>query len=972
MSWWSTLLLVVFAQASLGSYLLPGDVVPRHYDLAFTYDIDPRTNFSYYAVADIQLSVKRTTSKIVLHAQDFFIPDGKVTVSGLMDPKVLEVKLNDTFNLLTIALDKDLMEGYNYTLTIPFYGNLRQGLDGVYISSYINKKLQSKEYLIATQFEAIWARKGFPCFDEPMYKATFKVAIGHNKDFTAVANMPLMAGTNENAIERHWPWMVIGQTFNKDKSSFVWDYFHVSVPMSTYLVAFVVSKFSYVESPPELSHTKFRIWARSDAADQTAYAANIGPRVLTHFEKWFNVSFPLPKQDMIAIPDFSAGAMENWGLITYRETALLYDKEQSSFLNKERVAEVVAHELAHQWFGNLVTMKWWSDLWLNEGFATFAASVGVAAVEPTWQALSGYAVNNILAVLNLDALESSHPVSVPIDNPKRISEIFDEISYKKGATLIRMMTMFLGDEVFRKAINRYLLKYSYKNAEQDDLWHELTMASESHGVLPRNVSVKTVMDTWTTQTGYPLLTVTRDYDDQSVTVTQRRYLSLGARASSSSSWWVPLRVVSAREAREAPRPLQWLADRDGLYSDHRFSTDASDHEWLLFNADMIAPYRVNYDARNWQLLTQALLSERYSAVPVLGRVQLLSDAFALAATNRLDYTTTLKLASYLQRETDYLPLSTALKALSKIETVLKRTPDYGAFQKYVRKLIRSSYERSGGLAVGKILNGDDLNSVKMQVMTSSWACRMKVPGCEENAVRLFNQWMETENPDENNPIPLDLRTAVYCAGVSRGSVREWRFVLARKQRANVAAARAQLLAALACTREVWILQQYLEWTVTDNPEVRRQDAVSVIVNIASSSVGYYVAKEFIYTRIEEIYNAFKGHGQNSLGHIVKTLLYQFTTQRELDEFMAWHGANSKYFEDVKLAVQQAIERARVNIDWTDNNRALVVDKMREFSAPDPTPSVKPWTGHPNFIYSIFAIHNISSVRLRPFKYSVGK
>ncbi|XP_022827407.1 aminopeptidase N-like [Spodoptera litura] len=911
-------------------YLLPGDVVPTHYHLKYAFDIDPATNFSYFGVVDIYLNVKKATSKIVLHANDILIAIPIVRVGDVPSHKVTGYKVNDTYSLMTISLDKDLQEDQNYTLTIPFYGNIKHGLDGAYISTYVDKMTKEKEYLITTQFEAISARKAFPCFDEPMYKATYSIVIGHHKDYTAISNMPLENSVSENALEDHWPWSQIEKKFMKPKSDFVWDSYEKSVAMSTYLLAFVVSKFSFVQSPPELSDTKFKIWARPDALDQTAYASTTGPKALSYFEQWFNLSYPLPKQDMIAIPDFASGAMENWGLITYREKDLLYDEKQSSFLNKERVATVIAHELAHQWFGNLVTMKWWSDLWLNEGFATFAATVAVNHVEPTWNADKSSAVNDMLLILNLDALESSHPVSVPIDDPKRISEIFDDISYQKGSTLIRMMTMFLGDEVFRKAINNYLRKYSYNNAEQDDLWLELTAVSKKYGVLPNNVTVKDIMDTWTKQTGYPILTVTRDYEDKSITVSQRRYLSLAARSTSLTSWWVPLSVVCEPEARGPPPALRWLAANQGLTKLHRFEHGAERDHWLLFNHNMIAPYRVNYDTRNWQLLSNALKSNEYTRVPLLGRVQLLSDAFALAWTNHLEYSTVLNLASYLQHETEYLPLYTGLRGLMQIENVLKRSPDYGAFQKFVRKLIGDVYVRSGGLATKKILNGHDLNSVKMQVTISSWACRMKVPGCEENAIQLYKQWMDTENPDENNPIPLDLRRTVYCVGVSRGSVAEWRWALAREQRANVAAARSALLAALTCTKDVWILAQYLEWTVTEGSGVRKQDVLPVIVNIIRSPVGYYVAKDFIYTRVEEIYNTFKGQYRR-MGEMIKTLLQQFTTQRELDTFLEWREKNAQYLVDSKLAVEQAIENAQVNINWITKNRKNVVDKLREFS-----------------------------------------
>ncbi|XP_014365202.2 aminopeptidase N [Papilio machaon] len=961
--------LVLVLPVVLAEYLLPGDVVPKHYDVRLVFDVDPRTNYSFFGVADILLDVKKTTSKIVLHAQDFIVADDKVVFHGAGDlPVVTSVKLNDTYNFLTLTLNKELVEGSSYRLQIPFYGNLKIGLDGVYISTYVNKKTNLREYLIATQFEAISARKGFPCFDEPVYKATFRLNIGHHEEFSAVSNMPLFNTSSDNALEDVWPWETIAKKFRKDRAHFVWDQFENSVPMSTYLVAFVVSKFAYVESPPELANTKFRIWARSDAIDQTAYAANLGPRVLSHFERWFNVSFPLPKQDMIAIPDFSAGAMENWGLVTYRETALLYDNQQSSFLNKERVAEVIAHELAHQWFGNLVTMKWWSDLWLNEGFATFAASVGVAAVEPAWRADRTYALDNILSVLSLDALESSHPVSVPIDNPKRISEIFDEISYRKGSTIIRMMTMFLGEHVFREAINNYLVKHSYGNAEQDDLWSELTAATQRHGGLSRNVTVKQVMDTWTTQTGYPLLTVTRDYSDNSLTISQKRYLSLGARASSSASWWVPLRVLCEGEEQTQMETgqVQWLAAGEGTNTLHRFEHGAAPEQWVIFNTDMIAPYRVNYDPRNWQLITRALASG-HRAVPVLARVQLLSDALELAWAGRLDYTTALQLTSYLQKEMDYLPLSTGLRGLAKIENVLKRTPDYGAFQKFVRRLIGETYTRSGGLSSSKILNEDDLISVKMQVTTSSWACRMKVPGCEENAIALFDRWMETPNPDQNNPIPLDLRRTVYCVALSRGSVRHWRFALERRRSANVAAARDQLLHALACSRDTWILAQYLEWAITEGSEVRRQDAAAVLAGVTRSTVGYYVAKDFIYDRIEDIYNAFS-QGRR-IGFIIKTLLDQFTTQKELDQFLVWKQKNEKYLEDAHLAVEQGVERARVNIDWLARHRRHVVDRLREFSSY--RRPADQWEEQ-SIMLSIYAIHNLTSSRSPNYVYEIGK
>lgn len=928
-------LLSVACLLQLGSasdFHLPTDVVPTHYDLRLLYDIDPNSNFSYFGVVDILITAKRQTSQIVLHAENMKIKEDGVKVLGQSDtPDVTAVKINDTYNFLTLTLDGVLEEGENYTLTLPFYGNLAMTLNGAYISTYVDEKSSTKEYLVTTQFEATYARKAFPCFDEPIYKATYTLTIGHEKEYTAISNMPQTAAIEQNTLEEHWPWDVVGAEFKKEQSSFVWDQFEKSVPMSTYLVAYVVSKFVHVESPPGFSTTKFRIWARKDSLEQTAYASIIGPKVLNFFEQYFNVSFPLPKQDMIAIPDFSAGAMENWGLITYRETLLLFAEGQTSFLSKQRIASVIAHELAHQWFGNLVTMKWWTDLWLNEGFATFVGSLGMNAVEPAWRAHNLEAVQSMHALWNLDSLESSHPVSVALEDPKKINEIFDAISYQKGAMIIRMMTMFLGEDIFRKALNRYLKKYSYHNAEQDDLWRELTEVSLMYGGLSRNVTVKEVMDTWTTQTGYPILTVTRDYNDKSLTVTQKRYLSLTSRTETNSGWWVPLRVLCEKEVQSGPVALQWLAASEGRLTHQRYEHDSAPQEWVLFNSDMTAPMRVNYDQRNWQLLSAALRSERFASIPVMGRVQLVADAFELAWTDRLEYNTALELVSYLHRETDYLPISTALRALGKIENVVKRSPEYGAYQKFVRRLISDQYVKAGGMAAKKILNADDLLSVHMQVLTSRWACRMNVPGCEDNAIDLLQQWMDTKNPDQNNPIPLDLRGTVYCVALERGGVAHWRFVLARRQRSQVPSERLALLYALACTREVWILNQYLEWSVTENSEIRAQDSASAIISVVRSTVGYYVAKDFIYNRIDDLKQRFKSQPR-ALGHIIHSLLDEFTTQKELDEFSVWYEKYIKYFEGAKLTIQQGIENAKVNINWTTTKKDAVIAKLREFSS----------------------------------------
>jgi len=270
--------------------------------------------------------------------------------------------------------------------------------------------------------------------------------------------------------------------------------------MSTYLVAYSVNDFSNKPSTLPKS-VQFRTWARSNAIDQCDFAAEFGPKVLQYYDEFFDIKFPLPKIDQFAVPDLSYNAMENWGLVTFRESRLLFSPGHSSLADQQMLAYVVAHELAHQWFGNLVTMKWWTDLWLNEGFATYVGSLGVEHIHPDWHSKDRSALSSLMTTFRLDALVNSHPISRPIQMVSQITESFDEISYQKGSCVLRMMHLFLGEVAFRSGVKSYLQLYAYNNAEQDNLWESLTQAAHKNGALSKNYDIKTIMDSWTLQTG---------------------------------------------------------------------------------------------------------------------------------------------------------------------------------------------------------------------------------------------------------------------------------------------------------------------------------------------------------------------------------------------------------------------------------------------------------------------------------------
>lgn len=887
-------------QAAQG-YRLPDNVLPQKYNLEILTNLE-ENNFSFEGKVWIKIQCLRPTNKIILHAKDLEIMEKEVTLKQITTPNdtvVIPVnshnyaKENDFY---IVMLGQRLVPGNTYRFYIPFKGMLNEGLAGYYRSSYFDRMVNKTKWLAVTQFESTDARRAFPCFDEPALKATFAISLGHLKHLTAVSNMPLK---DTKPIDGKKDWVL--------------DRFEETVPMSTYLVAFVVSEFEFSEAQKSVSNVTFRIWARKEALDQVELAKEVGPKVLSYFAQYFDIDYPLPKQDMIAIPDFNAGAMENWGLITYRETALLYDPKSASIFNKHSISSVISHELAHQWFGNLVTMKWWTDLWLNEGFATYVGALGVHHVFPEWKSLDSTSTSDFLTVLALDELKSSHPVSVPIGHPSQIEQIFDAISYKKGAFLIRMMNMFLGEDVFQKSVANYLKKYKYSNAAQDDLWEALTQTAHERGILQPNVTVKMIMDTWTLQTGYPLLTVVRDYEKNTVTITQNRYLSATAEEKNKNDgqteqcWWVPLSYTSSKDLQYADvKPKAWLTC-DGPLT---FTVDINNNEWLLFNLKASGLLRVNYDEKNWILLQNSLINEQeYNKIDTLSRVQLLADSLALAWNGKLEYTMAFSIVSYLQHETEYLPWKTALSLLGNIDQMLLRTSTYGYFKKFVRTLLETTFRKFGSI----IDLPADFEGIKFHSLIVSASCHYGTEDCQEQMQSLFRAWFSESNPEENNPIPKDLRGNVYCQALKTGGEKYWEFLWDRYQKSNVATEKSEILASLSCVKELWLLQRYLQWSI-DPSKIRKQDSISVFAHVAKNEMGYYLAKDFLMRRFADIRN-YHGIKSSRMGKYIQSIASQITNTDELNEFQEFTSTMSAHLKEAELSVKQSIEMASNNIVW---------------------------------------------------------
>eukprot|EP00808_Paulinella_micropora_P009430 g1062.t1 len=480
------------------SVRLPKTVRPVHYDLALHVNLvgDGPEDFKFNGSVAIDMDIEQPTSTIVLHCKDLTLTSTpKWSLRPKANPRLLvpihlrqnvnEYFLYDKHEFLVCRFPVVFPASTKLTLYLDFKGDLTDKLAGFYRSQY--KKNGQPRWIATTQFQATDARRAFPCFDEPAMKATFAIRLDVPKGYHALSNMP-----EESA---------------RPKKNDRWDFiFQTSVKMSTYLVAFVVSDFAKVETSyisTDNTVKKVRVWAPSGKQQWGEMAVQTGAKMMQHYEKYFDIPFPLPKQDMVAVPDFSMGAMENWGLVIYREECLLYQEAEQGARDKQRVAIVVAHELAHQWFGNLVTMEWWDGLWLNEGFASYMEYEGTAHVFPEWDMRTQFFDQTMAGALAFDGTEETHAILQEVDHPDQINELFDAISYSKGASLVRMMNAFMGDQIFLSGLSNYLKKYAYGNAETEDLWSHMAAAVSSQG---KNTPVAAIMNQWATQAGFPMLT----------------------------------------------------------------------------------------------------------------------------------------------------------------------------------------------------------------------------------------------------------------------------------------------------------------------------------------------------------------------------------------------------------------------------------------------------------------------------------
>ncbi|KAF5927285.1 aminopeptidase N [Diceros bicornis minor] len=895
-------------------YRLPTTLVPESYRVKLRPYLTPNEQglYVFQGTSTVRFTCKEATDVIIIHSKqlNYTLTQGHMVVlRGVGDaqpPEIDRTELVELTQYLVVHLKGTLAEGSLYEMDSEFEGELADDLAGFYRSEYTEGNV--KKVLATTQMQAADARKSFPCFDEPSMKAQFNITLIHPKDLTALSNMLPKSPS---------------VSFSEDPDWNITEFESTPV-MSTYLLAFIVCEFSYVDSRSP-NDVLIRIWARPSAIAEGHgdYALNVTGPILNFFASHYNTSYPLDKSDQVALPDFNAGAMENWGLVTYRESALLFDLLSSSISNKERVVTVIAHELAHQWFGNLVTVAWWNDLWLNEGFASYVEYLGADYAEPSWNLKDLIVLNDLYSVMAVDALASSHPLTCPADEvntPAQISEMFDTITYNKGASVLRMLSNFLTEDLFKQGLASYLHAFAYQSSTYLDLWKHLQEAVDNQTAIQLPGTISNIMDRWILQMGFPIITV----DTKTGDISQEHFLldpdSNVTRPSDFNYLW----IVPISSIRNGVQQEDYWLQGEAQTQNELFKT--ADDEWVLLNLNVTGYYQVNYDEDNWRKI-QTQLQTDLTAIPVINRAQVIYEGFNLANARRIPVTLALNNTLFLIGEQEYMPWQAALSSLRYFELMFDRTEVYGPMKSYLRKQVTPLFNHFQSTTSNWTQRPESLMDQYNEINAISTACSNGVTQCEDLVSALFNRWME--DPD-NNPIHPNLRATVYCKAIALGGQKEWDFAWEQFLNATLVNEADKLRTGLACSNEIWILNRYLSYTL--NPDlIRKQDATSTITSIASNVVGQTLAWEFVQSNWRKLFLDYGG-GSFSFSNLIQGVTRRFSTEYELQQLEQFQEDNMDIgFGSGTRALEQALEKTKSNIKWVQDNKEIVLNWFTENS-----------------------------------------
>lgn len=837
---------------------------PSHYNLAL--DIDPEA-MTFTGIVEITgKKVGRPSQRITLHQKDLKITAAKITrhdKKGSEEKNISRINPHKTYDEVRLHSPDMLFPG-EYTIELEFSGHITEPMNGIYPCLF---EVDGKEKkLIATQFESHHAREVFPCVDEPEAKSTFDLKLVTPKGQTVLANTPVKS--------------------QKAKKTRQESTFETTPKMSTYLLAFVFGDMEYLEATTK-DGVQVRTYATANNVAFTQFALDTAVKCLEFYNEYFGIPYPLAKCDMVALPDFASGAMENWGLITYREQALIVDPKNTSLGLKQYVAMVVAHELAHQWFGNLVTMRWWTDLWLNEGFATWIEYLATDKQHPDWQMWTQFIVDEQQPGMKLDALKNTHAIEVPVHHPDEIRTIFDTISYSKGAAIIHMLHNYLGADTFRDGLRYYLKQHTYGNTDTTDLWHALGHISGK--------PVQAFMNAWTSQPGYPIVQVS--LDQPTPQLKQERFY-LGAPDNRDSVVWpVPLLAGSTFKPESIAVSEQ----------DIKASKLPDD---LLINQGRAGFYRVVYDPKHVGKLAKLVASGK---LDVLDRLGLLSDSFEAAKAGYASTVDSLRLLEAYSNEDDNAVWDIIAGNLGSIRAVMNDETVREALKPYMRKLTTEQLKRLGWEAKSADSHFDQLLRPTILGMSSL---------AEESSVvkEALGRFESMTEPEDIHP---DLRGVVYGTAVRHGDAQTFDKLFSMHETSKNSEERVTLAAALTGFKQEELIKRAL--TLITSKSVRLQDAPYWI----AYSFGNRHARDVTWQWLKENWDWLEAKLGNDLSfyRMPNYAARAYSDTKFLNEFKEFFDSHMSPAFD--RPVKQAIETVEWQAAWRSRDLKPIQNYLKK-------------------------------------------
>jgi aminopeptidase N len=860
------LLTFVFAAFSLAfAQRLPHEAIPENYKLAFTPNLEKAT---FEGEDTIEIRVLKRTSQITLNAVD--IDFHSVTVSSGGAKQKATVTLEKEKEMVVLTVGKPLAAG-SATISITYTGILNNEMRGF----YLGKDDHGRKYA-ATQFESTDARRAFPCFDEPAYKATFDITAIAGKGQVAISNSKVSsdtAGPGENHTVK----------------------FATTPKMSSYLAALVVGDFEYIEG--QADGIPIRVYSTPGKKEMGQFALESAEHILNYYDNYFSIKYPYGKLDLVGLPDFSAGAMENTGCITFREVLLQIDEQHGALAQKKEIASVIAHEMAHQWFGDLVTMEWWNDVWLNEGFATWMSSKPLEQWKPEWE-FNLDDVSDGDRSMNTDSLASTRPIEQAAETPAQIEELFDGIAYGKAAAVLRMVEAYVGEQTFRAGVNAYIQAHQYSNATAKDFWNAQTATSKK--------PVDQIMSTFVDQPGVPIIEVKSECSGSSTTVsmTQRRYYfdRKKLEAPNDQLWKVPLCMKSSDHAQ-----CELLSEREGK------TTLAGCSNWILANADANGYYRVGYQPETVKALAAVAESKLSSAE----RIELGSDVWASVRVGREPVGDFLALAEGLEADRNPAVMHDLIAHLQYTSRYLVTQNDGDSYRAWLRQYLSPILN-----AVGWESKPDENPEQK-----SFRALVFRALGYDARDPKALAEARQIAYKTLQNPASVDheLASAALNVAALNGDEAFYDKIMGSLKNAESPEEYYMKLRALAQFTDLKLLRRTLDYAVS--PEVRSQDALRLVADVLRNPAGEKLAWNFIQAHWVAVQ---KAGGPFASGEIIGAT-NSFCSAGMRDEVTTFYAAHK--IAAAERTYRQSIEQINNCIDLKSQEEPQLAAWLGEHASP---------------------------------------